>query len=105
MKVLCKNGPYYWIKQPLTDFEQRMMAGQLTRAERARERREYPDKHFLLQTEIYPMTPAEEDARWSRASMPGPLTIFHGHPRLPVSQSRVTRPRSTPPQAAKRSRP
>ena len=26
VKVLCKGGPYYWIKEPLTDLEQRIQA-------------------------------------------------------------------------------
>ena len=24
VKVLCKGGPYYWIKEPRTDFEKKM---------------------------------------------------------------------------------
>jgi hypothetical protein len=25
-KVLCKGGPYYWIKEPLTELERRVRA-------------------------------------------------------------------------------
>jgi hypothetical protein len=28
VKVLCRGGPYYWIKEPLTDFEKRMNAAE-----------------------------------------------------------------------------
>jgi hypothetical protein len=125
-KVLCKGGPYYWIKEPLTDFEQRLkdagsievLAGimngggkvwgihpgidemrreilakaprtpALTKQERARERREYPDRYYLGEHEIYPMTPEEELAVYKRFPMSGPFTFHGGAPHRPSSPVR-----------------
>ena len=89
VRVLCKGGPYYWIKEPLTDFEIRLRAwragmnrrgkDRFTRAEYLKAVREYNRWLQLRDNEIYPMTSDEELLR--RTKMTGPITFYGGAPK------------------------
>jgi len=65
VKVLCKGGPYYWIREPLTELEKRITAAD--RAEHVREKgilHSVPDvaelhKQWLANDPVPPITPEE----------------------------------------------
>jgi hypothetical protein len=65
VKVLCKGGPWYWIKEPLTELEKRIEAAD--RAEHVREKgilHSVPKvaelhKQWLANDPVPPVTPKE----------------------------------------------
>jgi hypothetical protein len=112
-KVLCKGGPYYWIKEPLTELERRVRAHHraedvrdwqkrgvkiegleelhaqwlseapqppVTKAELKQYKKEYPDRYYLAQGEIWPLSPAEERKIWAdhAKAWKGPVTMVRG---------------------------
>lgn len=71
VKVLCKGGPYYWIREPRTDFEKKMWAADS--AEGLRERialgwvKELGDfNKKIFADEPVPPPTKEERKRWKR---------------------------------------
>jgi len=71
VKVLCKGGPYYWIREPRTDFEKKMEA--VDRAEDVRERtakgwiKQHGDFELAaLANDPVPPPTKDERKRWKR---------------------------------------
>jgi hypothetical protein len=82
VKVLCRGGPYYWVKEPYTE------------AERAYIQDDGPDPvgyvmdEWLGAGEVYPMTEEEENELYRKSALHPGATILHGptsliHPAVP----------------------
>ena len=123
VKVLCKGGPYYWVKEPFTDLEQRVWLWDLaegaresrayheqrghhdvlkrledyflrtiaaapatppTKDERKRFRKEYPERYYLLDGEIYPRDAGDPPCRFMQAlNNTTGFTFYGGSPHNP----------------------
>lgn len=66
VKVLCRGGPYYWIKEPLTDFEKRMEAARWAANVRERMAKGWVKEAGPVETEALandPVPPLSDEER------------------------------------------
>lgn len=88
--VLCRGGPYYWVKEPYTEEERAYIKDD------GPEPVGYDLELWLGAGEVWPMTEEEELAAYrSMALQPG-ATILHG-PTSPLAR-RTAPPHSQSPQ-------
>jgi len=96
MKVLCRGGPYHWVKEPYTPEEEAYFNGPT--AMRKGDRTPQPvapypyggrrgEKYYLGDGEVYPMTWQEELARYKLYD--APMTFYGGAPHRPTSPAAV----------------
>jgi hypothetical protein len=94
MKVLCRGGPYHWVKEPYTPEEEAYFNGPCEQTKEGPEPlAPYPyggkkgEQYYLGAGEVYPMTLAEELAAHKRYD--GPMTFYGGAPHRPTSPAAV----------------
>ena len=65
VKVLCRGGPAFWIKEPFTPEEQ-AYEDAIKRGERPAAPEGYDEDWMLMDNEVWPLTEAEEADFWGR---------------------------------------
>jgi|RhiMethySRZTD1v2_1073278.scaffolds.fasta_scaffold791310_2 hypothetical protein len=79
VKVLCKGGPYYWIREPYTDEEKRAFNS----PDPNDWPKGYKGKYFLLDGEIYPREPWEKSPFMEALGNTTGITFYGGSPHRP----------------------
>jgi hypothetical protein len=88
VKVLCKGGPYYWIKEPYTDEERRAFDS----TDNADWPKGYSWNHFLLPAEIYPRDETDPPDPFDKAlNDVKHITFYGGAPHRPSPPSSIER--------------
>jgi hypothetical protein len=64
VKVLCRGGPAFWIKEPFTPEEQ-AYEDAIKRGERPAAPEGYDEDWMLMDNEVWPLTEAEEADFWA----------------------------------------
>lgn len=81
VKVLCKGGPYYWIKEPYTAAERRAFES----LDQNDWPKGYSRNHYLLAGEIYPRDETDPPSAFDKAlNDVKHITFYGGAPHRPT---------------------